>query len=453
MPRAKTQTKAKKPTTAELIEKAVQEQLMEALQNIEISLPEQDAFVDMDLLREEIKKEVELAQKTTEHQKEVEEKRSAEVSVLRSEITLAGSKDYKMYADDSGLLIDAENNNLMAFNNSGGVGFGIKSPRSSGKGSGHFRAWYPSEAPLPTSGNGSTRGLIVEGDGDDNKTFVFRAVSRKNRQGFNVTSDGSLVMGYNTPDDMSKISLVQNEYDEPGIKIDAKSKQYQSDALLIKTSTSPNKTFNMISAHSDDTNVFKVDGRGFVHTEHGLVSNRTGYAEIFEWEDGNAREEDRTGITVTLNELGQIRIAGEGDDVIGVIGKSAAVIGNAGWNAWQHRYRKADSGEPVTQVQKIVEWEDEVGVLHSHYLESLSDNFAIPENATIYETDGDGSEFEIMQTNAAFNKDQSYTQRLDRGWALVIITGRVNVFKGQLMNPSWFKIKDLNDELEEWFLK
>jgi len=54
MPRAKKKTE---PTLEELIKQQVQEQLQEALLNIEFSAPEQtDAFVDMDLLREEIKK-------------------------------------------------------------------------------------------------------------------------------------------------------------------------------------------------------------------------------------------------------------------------------------------------------------------------------------------------------------------------------------------------------------
>jgi len=453
MPRAKTQTKAKKPTTAELIEQTVQEQLMEALQNIEISIPEQDAYVDMDLLREEIKKEVQNEMKQATPSKDLS---AEDISISKSEIRLTGSAEtYWLTSDGEGFQIEKgvdKSKNVLAINSSGALGVGIKSPRSSGRGSAHFRAWYPSEAPLPTSGDGSTRGVIVEGDGDDNKTYTLRVVSRKNRQGFNVTSDGKLVMGQ-MENACAKITALQNEFDEPGAILETVSKQYQNDVLVLKSSTAPTKNFNLISGTSDGHDVFRVDGEGTVHTETGFMSNRCGYAEIFEWEDGNHRNEDRTGFTVTLNEKGQIRIADEGDTVIGVIGKSAAVIGNAAWNAWQHRYRKTDSGEPLTVSQKIVEWEDEVGVLHTHYLDSLSDNFALPDNAIIYETDGDGEPFEVKQFVPNYNQDEPYTQRLDRGWGLVIITGRVSVFKGQLMNPSWFKIKGLSDDLEEWFLK
>ena len=46
---------------------------------------------------------------------------------------------------------------------------------------------------LFTNGKGSTIGLIVEGEGDDENTFVFKAGSRMNRQGTNIHSDGSLL--------------------------------------------------------------------------------------------------------------------------------------------------------------------------------------------------------------------------------------------------------------------
>jgi len=452
MPRAKTQTaKAKKPTTAELIEIAVQEQLMEALQNIEIEVPQQDAFVDMDLLRAEIKKEV------TKEMKNVDAVQVESAAITKSEIRLSGSGDtYWLTSDNDGFLIDKgadKSKNILTMTPAGVMGVGLKSPRSSGRGSAHFRAWYPSEAPLPTSGVGSTRGVIVEGDGDDNKTFSFRAVSRMNRQGFNVTSDGKLLMGTNTDKTGAKISSVQTDFESPALDLQLDSKQYQSNALKINVDSDASERFNVISATAGQEDIFKVSGDGGVYTETNFVSNRTGYAEIFEWEDGNHRNEDRTGLTVTLNEHGQIRIAGEGDDVIGVVGKYAAVVGNAGWNAWHDRYRVQDNGLPATKTEKIVEWHDEVGVLHSYYLKSLGKDFALPENAIIYETDGDGQEFEMKKYKSHFDSEKPYTQRLNRGWGLIIVVGTVNVFKGQLMNPSWFKIKELSEDLEQWFIK
>ena len=157
--------------------------------NIEFETPEQstDAWVDMDLLREEIKKEVEFELRKKEHVKETEAK--ADASLSRSELKLIGTKEYNITSDLDGLVISEKDKALITASKSGAIGFGLKAPRSFGTGSAHFRAVYSSEAPIPTNGDGSTRGVIVEGDGDDEKTFSFRALSRKNRQGFNVTSD------------------------------------------------------------------------------------------------------------------------------------------------------------------------------------------------------------------------------------------------------------------------
>ena len=68
-----------------------------------------------------------------------------------------------------------------------------------------------------SSGLHSTRGLIVEGDGDDEKTFTFRALSRQNRQGFNVTGDGKLIWGAVKDTHRSRLYVEHNENDSPVI--------------------------------------------------------------------------------------------------------------------------------------------------------------------------------------------------------------------------------------------
>ena len=150
MPRAKTQTqtKAKKPTTEEIIKQQVQEQLQEALLNIEFSAPEQtDAWVDMDLLREEIKKEVEFELKKQEHVEETQAK--ADASLSRSELKLIGTKEYNITSDLDGLVISEKDKALFTASKSGAIGFGLKAPRSFGVGSAHFRACLLYTSPSP----------------------------------------------------------------------------------------------------------------------------------------------------------------------------------------------------------------------------------------------------------------------------------------------------------------
>ena len=49
-----------------------------------------------------------------------------------------------------------------------------------------------------------------------------------------------------------------------------------------------------------------------------FIPNRSGYAELFEWADGNKRNENRNGYTVTLDAEGKLVIANEGD--VNIIG-------------------------------------------------------------------------------------------------------------------------------------
>jgi len=456
MPRAKKKTE---PTLEEIIKQQVQLQLEEALLNIEFDVPEQntDAFVDMDLLREEIKKEIDVAYKTKEHQQKVANETKAELT--RSELRLSADKEFIFTSGLDGLVISEKDKPLITASKSGAIGIGIKAPRSFGIGSMHIRANYPSEAPIPTNGKGSTRGLIVEGDGDDQNSFTFRAVSRMNRQGTNVTGDGSLMIGFNEDATQSRLAVNQVNYDENTVTLFSGSKQYANDMLSINNSSLPDTRFNIINAKTavsengkPGIDVFRVDGEGSVLSEQSFFSNKTGYAELYEWADKNHKKEDRNGFTVTLDNEGFLRIADEGDPILGVVCENAAFIGNAGWN-YQHKYLLNDNKNTKKTTVKIVEWEDEVGMLHSYYYHTLPADFQLPDNAIVYETDEFGDKFEISYLDPAYNINQEYTERRNRGWVPVALTGKVKVWKGQFMNPSWFKVRDINDDLEEWILK
>ena len=456
MPRAK---KKVEPTLEELVKAQVEEQLQEALLNIEFEAPQAtDAFVDMDLLREEIKKEVEFAYKTKEHKEEVAKESKTELT--RSELKLHSEREYNFVAGIDGLVINEKDNSLLTFSKSGAIGFGFKAPRTVGKGSAHFRANYPSEAPMPTTGKGSTRGVIVEGDGDDEKTFTFRALSRKNRQGFNVTGDGSVLIGAVEDQRRSKLSIYQNENDEPIISAYAPSKYFNDDMVHLQTAKFAKNDYTFIKGSvevdqlgSKGVDVFKVDGTGSMFTQGTYFANTTGYAELFEWADKNVKNQNRYGFTVSLNNKGQIVDANEGDQVIGVVCSSAALVGHSAWNAWTHRFYLNSEKEINHRTVKIVEWEDEVGVTHSHFLDSLTQDFALPDNAVVYESDIYGNKITIEHVNNVFDKHKEYIPRLDRGWAIVVLTGRANVWKGQTMDNRWIKFGNVTDDIETWILK
>ena len=456
MPRAKkTQTtKKKEPTLKQQIKQEVQKQLEEALLNIEIDAPESE--VDLSSIKEELNNNLQ------EVIKELKSKVSmpTEAKLERAELNLTGEKNFRLSSDLDGFLIEDSDKVHIAVNRSGTIGLGIRAPKAYGSGSVHIRANYPSEAPIPSSGLNSTRGLIVEGDGDDEKTFSFRALSRLNRQGFNITSDGSLIFGDVTDKRRAKVYLNNTNPDGDVLNTFVGSKHYSGNFINLQTGSAPRDHFNFLNAkvHADKNDdkgldVFRIDGEGTVHTETGYLSNRVGYAELFEWADGNSKNENRYGFTVSLDATGKLQIADGDQTVIGVVVQHAAVVGNAGWNAWKSKYKVGDDGNPVTTKTKVVEWVDEVGVLHSYYLKSLDPTFALPENAVIYETMDDGSDIEVNPFYTQYNTEQEYTQRLKRGWTKVAMVGSVTMYKGQYVNDKWLKIADVNDELEHWILR
>jgi hypothetical protein len=368
----------------------------------------------------------------------------------RDRIVLTGAKPYAIDASDDGLLFSKENDVVLLVGKNGQLATGTKSPRSFGKGSAHFRSGYTSEADMPTSGDGSTRGVIVEGDGDDDKTFVFRAVSRMNRQGTNVFSDGSAALGSMTKVNDATFGVYHRFNDTDAVSIDIPTLEYDHNAFSVTAATPLSNRWNAISVIVDEhTEAFRVDGEGSVFANGSYYSNGTCYAELFEWADGNSRDEDRNGFTVTLDANGKLRVADEGDKVVGVVVPHAAVVGNSAWNHWHKKYRSK-------QIKyNVVEWlEIETTKLKSFYKHSLSKDFALPDNAVEIQTDSNGNELKKSVLDHTWDSSQDYEGREKRkNWAVVCILGSAPVFKGQLVNNNWIKVKDLNDELELMIIK
>jgi hypothetical protein len=376
----------------------------------------------------------------------------------REKIVITGSEQYSIEADSDGLTFLKKDEPVMTIGKNGQMSTNTKSPRSVGKGSAHFKSGAPSEAIIPSSGTGSTRGIIVEGDGDDDKTYSFRAVSRMNRQGLNVTSEGSLLVGNMARN--GKVTVYNNIEDQPGVFVETPSKDYSDSALKLQGSAALNNKWNHISAISDagedgqPTETFRVNGQGDVMSHGSVYSNRTGFAEMFEWADQNSKNEDRNGFTVALTQDGQIVPASDDDQVIGVVVPGAAMVGNAFWNDWHQKYKTQTSGATVHEQYELVEWlEMETTLIKSFYTDSLPANYALPDNACEIQTDENGDEL----LRPALSEDYSplgYTGRNDRQeWATVCLLGTVPVYKGQNIGANWITVKSLSDELDLMIIK
>lgn len=376
----------------------------------------------------------------------------------KDEIKLVGGDvPYSVLADSYGLAFNRKDDAVLQVSRTGTLATGTRSPRAVGKGSVHFKAGEPSEADVPSSGVGSTRGLIVEGDGDDELTFVFKAASRMNRQGTNIHSDGALSISSMTKVNDATLGVYHRFDDKPGLSVSAKSKYLADTSVLeLDSAGTLSKNWNLITGYAesgdddiDKTEIFNVDGAGSV-SARSYFSNKVGYAEFFEWADGNHKNEDRTGYTVTLNSNGKLVVADEGDEVIGVVVKNAAVIGNEK-TYWKSKFQIDKFNEEPRAKYHIVEWLDnDTTCLESYFTTSLTKDYALPENAIEYQTDAYGNNlYRPIPNGMVYDSSKEYERRSERQeWAVVCLLGTIPVYKGQIINPNWIVLKNINDELE-----
>jgi hypothetical protein len=165
-----------------------------------------------------------------------------------------------------------------------------------------------------------------------------------------------------------------------------------------------------LSSGGGDTE-FILRGDGNAYADGSWSGGGADYAEYFEWLDGNIDNEDRRGFSVSLiND--KIKIAEEGDLIIGVISGNASVIGDSAWNMWNEKY--------------------------------LRDDF----QTYIRDENGD----RILNPN--FDPDSEYVPREKRPeWGVVGLVGKLCIIKGQPTMPNWIKLKNISDTVEQWLIK
>ncbi len=383
------------------------------------------------------------------------EKLSKSSESRRDRIVLTGEKQYFVEASSDGLQFNKDTETVLLIGKNGQLATGTKAPKTVGKGSAHFKSGASSEAVMPSSGTGSTRGIIVEGDGDDDKTFVFRAVSRMNRQGFNVFSDGSAALGSMQRINNSTFSVYHRHPVNDAVTIKVPSLQFEDSAISVDVDAVPSHIWSALTVKSNKEHTFKVDGNGNTYASGRFNSNSRGYAEMFEWADNNHRKEDRVGFTVAFDSTGKIISADEGDNVVGVVVQDAAFVGNTAWNHWHAKTSKDLLGNINKSEFNVVEWlEMETSILKSFDKTTLSSSFIMPENSAEIQSDSSGNNFAKNKNNAGYDANKEYKPRSQRNsWAVVCVLGVAPVYKGQQTGKSWVKIKSLSDELDLWLIR
>lgn len=128
----------------------------------------------------------------------------------------------------------------------------------------------------------------------------------------------------------------------------------------------------------------------------GFFSGSADYAEMFEWDDGNANNMDRRGFFVSLANGNKITTGGS--DVIGVISARPVIVGDAAELGWHGKF--------------------------------LLDEFGLP----LYErVDGNY----VPQANPNYNPAAPYTSRRNRKeWGIVGLIGKLYVRSAQVLSAG-----------------
>lgn len=162
------------------------------------------------------------------------------------------------------------------------------------------------------------------------------------------------------------------------------------------------------------SNAFTVSSAGAGWFAGAVTSAGADYAEYFEWVDGNPNNEDRIGLVVTL-EGEKIRLANDGDDILGIITGTAMVLGDNHEHEWKNKYLIDDYGRIIYDdpVEEFVEYIDYVD----------------PEDASTWVTVKESTGFHIYpKMNPNYDPDQEYISRENRKeWDAVGLLGKLHV--------------------------
>jgi hypothetical protein len=199
--------------------------------------------------------------------------------------------------------------------------------------------------------------------------------------------------------------------------IAAVNNSYTGGALAVAVLRSASSAYSIYTGWSGNGTTpfsdmeFNLRGDGQAYADQSWNGGGADYAEYFEWADGNENNEDRRGVSVSL--IGnKIKIAEKGENIIGVISSNPSIVGDAAWNKWSEKHLKDDFGSYIL---------DENG------------------NRTL---------------NPNYDENVEYIPREKRReWSIVGLMGKLRIRKGQETMPTWIKMRDVSQNVEEWLIK
>lgn len=198
------------------------------------------------------------------------------------------------------------------------------------------------------------------------------------------------------------------------------------------------------------------------------MSTAMGFAEMFEWADGNPTREDRAGCTVALFQ-GKIVLSSdcpyhlEATDIIGVVGgdnTSVAAISNASPMEWHGKHLRDEYNRLLWEPQSMVEWiEPNTSYRHWYEADRIPPGITVPDYATYYHDTWNGHNLQREVLSEEFKNPgkvvEPYLPRWERAeWGIVVIAGRAIVKEGQVCHPSWKRLKpSTGAHVAEWLIR
>ena len=305
-----------------------------------------------------------------------------------------------------------------------GLGVGISSPtyQLEVDGIGIFKK-VNNAAGLAVIGGTSDEVFIDLGDSDDsnigsikyNNNGDYMRFFTNNAERMRILSSGNVGIGTNSPTHQLDVEITSTNTPTARFLNKGAITGYTNIcAIDTYQSASVNHQYLVLSSGNGSAisdNEFNFRGDGNAYADGSWNGGGADYAEYFGWEDGNTNNEDRVGHSVALIN-NKIKIAEDGDTIIGVISGNPSVVGDDAWNSWTNKYLKDDFGRYVLDA----------------------DGFRTP--------------------NPAYDDTLTYVNREDRvEWDVVGLMGKLRIKKGQQTNPSWIKMRDISDLVEEWLVK
>lgn len=171
--------------------------------------------------------------------------------------------------------------------------------------------------------------------------------------------------------------------------------------------------------------------------------------DMFEWADGNANNEDRSGWTVSINDQGKIQRAKKNQQIVGAVAGSDDSVGLVvnGWmNEWHAKHLRDWTGRMQYESQELITWVRD-GRREMHEVDRLPPDLDIPSDAERWTHWPDsGEKLQRPRLNPQFNDGTQgpfpYKGRLHRPeWAVVVVLGQAVILNSSAVDSKWIKIR------------